>query len=178
MKLLSSNENKIKEFKRILGKSLEIGKGKDLPEVLGNMDEVILYKSLLSGKDTIVEDTILKIDGVEVVDIRYNQEDKLKNAKVATWIVSLGYNDGENIYIYRGTINGIIVENINNTPCFGFDGNFLPDGSDITLAELEIKGNKDKFSARVISLKNLLNKKYLSKTNIKDIEKWTGKYQK
>jgi len=97
MKISTSNQNKINEIKRIFP-NIEVVKGADLKEVLGTMDEVILYKSLDAGKDFVVEDTILTIDGQEVVDIRWNQKDKLKNTKKVSWIVSLGYNDGEKIY--------------------------------------------------------------------------------
>lgn len=175
MILTTSNKNKIKEFKDILGNDLIIQSGKDIKEVDGTMDEVILYKSLEAGKGFIVEDTILICDGKEVVDIRWNQEDKLKNIKTASWIVSLGYNDGKNLNVFRGIINGIIVE----PKCegFGFDPYFLPDGSDITLAELDKQGLKNNFSARKIALLNLKNNNFYSSIKINEIEKWNGKYQ-
>lgn len=173
--LSSSNLNKINEFKRIIP-NIQIVQGKDIKEIYGNMDDVIIYKSLDMGKNFIVEDTILKIDGKEVVDIRWNQEDKLKNTKKCEWIVSLGYNDGTNIYIFRGIVNGIIVKpNINGG--FGFDPYFLPDGCDITLAELENEGNKDKFSARVKALKKFIKFKPDKIIRIDQIKPWKGKYQ-
>lgn len=175
MKLVSSNKNKIAEFKSILGNLIEIVPGKDLKEIQGTMDEVIIYKSLDAGVDFVVEDTILIIDGVEVVDIKWNQEDKLKNCKKASWVTSLGYNDGENIFIYRGIINGIIVEP--KVDGFGFDPYFLPDGSDLTLSELDKENKKDLFSARKIALSQLLNKIEIIKKSIKEIPLFTGKYQ-
>lgn len=175
MILQTSNKDKIREFKRIFGNELEIQNGYDIKEVMGSMDEVILYKSLDAGKNIIVEDTILTIDGKEVVDIRWNQEDKLKNAKKAQWIVSLAYNDGNTISVYRGIVNGIIVEpSING---FGFDPYFLPDGSDITLSQLDKEGKKDLFSARVKALLNLKNDKAEFRKEIKDIPIWNGQYQ-
>ncbi len=71
MYLTTSNKNKIAEFKSILGDKITIKKGKDVKEVNGNIDEVIIYKSLDSRINSIVEDTILEVDGKEVVDIRY-----------------------------------------------------------------------------------------------------------
>ena len=68
--LISSSQGKIKEFKEFVP-HLEIQTGKDLPEVLGTMDEVIIYKSLLAGKDYLVEDTIVSIDNEEIVDIKF-----------------------------------------------------------------------------------------------------------
>lgn len=174
MKLSSSNQNKIKEFKRII-KDLEIVSGPDLKEVQGTMDEVIIYKSLQAGRDFIVEDTILKIDGKEVVDIKFNQEEILKQGQKASWIVSLGYNDGGTITVYRGIVNGTIVKKTGEG--FGFDPYFLPEHSSKTLAQLEQEGLKDQYSARNIALQKLKNKQYLKVKDIKSIPKWEGLYQ-
>jgi len=175
MKLSSSNKNKINEFKRILP-DIEVIEGSDLKEVQGTIDEVIIHKSLDAGKDMVVEDTILIVDGQEVVDIKWNKLYKTENTKKVSWIVSLGYNDGKNIYISRGIINGVLVEH-NGVDGFGFDPYFLPDGSELTLAELEHNGIKDNFSARYLALLNLKNKRYIIKKDILDIEPWTGSYQ-
>jgi len=175
MILKTSNKSKMAEFKRILGDKLVIEPGIDLPEVDGNKDEVIIYKSLEAGKNIIVEDTILLLDGKEVVDIKWNQEDKLKNTKVATWITSIGYNDGEQIHVYRGIINGIVVEP--KVPGFAFDPYFLPDGSDLTLSELDKVGRKEEFSARKIALINLVKNRSEFSIDISKIKPWTGKYQ-
>jgi len=175
MTLSTSNQNKIKEFKRMLGNEITIIEGADIKEVNGTMDEVIIHKAIDAGEDMLVEDTILIIDGKEVVDIRWNQADKLKNAKKAQWVVSLGYNSGSFIYVYRGIINGIIVEPLGEG--FGFDPYFLPDGSDITLAQLEAEGNKDKFSARSMALFYLKHKNYSFIRDIKNTPAWTGTYQ-
>lgn len=174
MTLSSSNQNKIEEFKRIIP-DLIIVKGADLKEVDGNMDEVILYKALAAGRDMIVEDTILVVDGAEVVDIRWKLKKALSVGSSAKWIVSLGYNDGEHIYVYRGEIDGRIIES--NEPGFGFDPYFRPSGSLCSLAVLEKFGTKDHFSARLTALSNLRNNSYVSKTSIDDIPPWTGRYQ-
>jgi inosine/xanthosine triphosphate pyrophosphatase family protein len=176
MKLVSSNQNKIKEFKRILDTNLEIEEGKDLPEVDSNMDDVIIHKAKDAGPGYIVEDTILKLDGVEVVDIRWNDSYKNSNIKVATWIVSIGYNDGHDISIYRGIINGIVVKK-NGISDFGFDPYFLPDGADLTLSQLEDIGSKDNFSARVQALINLNKNRPEKVISISDIKPWNGTYQ-
>ena len=179
--LSSSNENKIKEFKTILGNKLTIQKGKDLKEVDGNIDEVILYKSLESGKGFIVEDTILEVEGKEIVDIRYCIDKYSKKDIEAKWIVSLGYNNGEEIFIYRGSIEGNIIS-IDNIPddSFGFDSYFIPkekNKANKSLHEFNKIGLKEKYSGRKIALLNLLNNNYYSKTLISSIPIWNGKYQ-
>lgn len=175
IKLSTSNENKLKEFQRIVPNIVAV-KGKDVKEVDGTMDDVIVYKSLEMGEGFLVEDTILKINNVEVVDIKWNQEDKLKDSVPCSWVVSLGYNDGEKIYVFRGVINGNVVEPLEEGG-FGFDPFFLPDGSDITLAQLENEGNKDKFSARTNALVNLIKGRAEFVKEISEIKPWEGKYQ-
>jgi len=179
MKLVSSNETKLKEFQRILP-MMEILKGLDLPEVEGSSDQVIIYKSLAAGKGTVVEDTILIIEGEEVIDIKWKM-DELKNLPVgntikASWQVMLGYNTGTHIEMYKGVVNGIIIPDSTDTG-YGFDPYFLPDGSDITLGKLEQEGNKDNFSARRNALIKLKKGFTYRDERIFNIPVWTGKYQ-
>ena len=179
MKLVSSNETKLKEFQRILPE-MDILKGLDLKEVQGTPEEVIIYKSLEAGKGTVVEDTILIIEGEEVIDIKWKIEE-LKNLKSsncikASWQVMLGYNTGNKIEIFKGIVNGIIIPNSTDTG-YGFDPYFLPDGSDVTLAQLEQEGNKDKFSARTNALTHLKIKRKDKVLRINTIPEWKGKYQ-
>jgi len=179
MKLVSSNETKLKEFQRILPE-MEILKGLDLREVQGTPEEVIIHKSLEAGKGTVVEDTILIIEGEEIVDIKWKIQELKKLpyhiAINASWQVLLGYNTGNKIEIYKGIVNGIIIPESKDEG-YGFDPYFLPDGSDVTLAKLEDEGNKDRFSARTNALVNLKMKRKEKVLRIKTIPKWTGKYQ-
>jgi len=173
MILQTSNINKLKEFQRILP-GLQSEKGKDLKEVQGTMNEVIIYKSLEAGKGIIVEDTILIVDGEEIVDIRW-KIDSLTTTSDIRWIVSLGYNDGKSIKVYRGIIDGNLVKT--DKEGFGFDPYFIPNGTDLSLQELTELNQKDKYSARNIALINLKNKKFTKKIRVKDVPVWTGKYQ-
>lgn len=171
--LVSSNQNKIKEFKEMIP-SLKIEAGKDLPEVNADMNTVIVYKSLDAGKGYIVEDTILEVNGIEVVDIRWKKSTLSEGDKVR-WIVSLGYNDGNTISIYRGIIEGKITLERENSEAFGFDDYVIPRGTNKTLFELG--DDKTMFSARKLALENFRkNKKEFIKT-IKEIKPWSGSYQ-
>lgn len=178
MYLTTSNKNKITEFKAILGDKLTIKKGKDIKEVNGNMDEVIIYKSLDSVINSIVEDTILEVDGKEVVDIRYYIKKYSKATVKANWIVSLAINTGTEIKVYRGIIQGKLIKT-DTIPddSFGFDSYFVPKGTTKTLYELNKIGEKDNFSARKIALLSLLEDKFVFTKQIKDIPNWNGKYQ-
>lgn len=171
--LVSSNKNKIKEFKEMIPQ-LKIENGKDLPEVQSNMNNVILYKALDAGKGYIVEDTILEVNGIEVVDIRWKKSTLNEGDKVR-WIVSLGYNDGQHISVYRGIINGKITLKKENPEAFGFDDYVIPQGTDKTLFELGSK--KTEFSARKLALENFKNNKKVFLKKITEIKPWTGSYQ-
>ena len=182
MKILTSNKNKLLEFQRILkDNNIEVATGEDLEEVLGNREEVITYKSLSAGKDVMVEDTILSVDGKDVVDIRFKLEELLNKVSrygaitKLSWIVNLGYNDGSYIYIYTGVVDGIFTQK--TTDGFGFDPYFLPNWANASLAQLEKEGRKDDYSARILALNNFMQKRFTKKIKIKDIPKWDGAYQ-
>ena len=172
--ILSSNEKKIREYNRF-GLNVKAEKGLDLPEVDGDINDVIIYKSLIAGTNKIVEDTILEVDGVEVIDIRWKIKQMNKNAS-ARWIVSLGLNDGKYIKVYRGIINGQLVKT-ENAEGFGFDEYFIHEGSNQTLGELDKKGLKDNFSARKFACQKLIEDNPLFKKKISEIPEWTGSYQ-
>jgi len=179
MELITSNKKKLEEFKRILPE-IKSRPGDDLREVEGTAKEVIMYKSLEAGIGAIVEDTILIINGEEVVDIKW-KIDELKKLKPvdtikASWQVMLGYNNGEEINIYRGIVNGIIIPDSKDRG-YGFDPYFLPDGSDVTLARLEQEGRKDNFSARKNALISLKKDRPEDVIKIKYINEWDGEYQ-
>lgn len=176
MKFITSNESKIQEIQAILPDA-QIVKGKDLEEVLSDSITVAMYKALAAGAGFVIEDTILEIDGVEVVDIKW----KLERLQVADakWLVHLGYNDGETIYIYRGIVPGIIIPQEKFPEgAFGFDPYFFPEGSMYNLFELKKLGLKNDFSARKIALEALRNNDVFFSKNIAEIPEWSGQYQK
>ena len=178
-KLVSSNQNKLKEFKRF-GLAIEIDTGTDLPEINGPALDVIIYKTKDAGPFKIVEDTSLEIEGLNVgVNIRWVIDQLLENDKLsgkkAIWTVLIGVNDGKSIEIYSGIINGHIVAPKGKG--FGFDPIFVPNGSNLTLSELEEIGKKDNFSARKKAIDNMLTKKFIKTIPIKTIPKWEGEYQ-
>ena len=174
--LVTSNQNKIREFQKLVP-DIKIEEGSDIKEVLGNMDEVIIHKSKDKGENYLVEDSILLINGEEVVDIKWKMNE-LKEGDKVTWIVSLGYNNGDCIYIFRGVIEGTIT--LNGNIGFGFDSYFIPVDckEGLSLAELDILGKKEEFSARKLALQNFIDIKLeIPPVKIESIPKWTGKYQ-
>lgn len=178
LKLVSSNEQKLKEFARFGLTDIAIGKGRDLKEVDADELTVILYKALDAGKNRIVEDTSLTVEGVEVgVNVRWMESNLHTLAgRKAVWKVYLGLNDGTYIHIYGDEVNGTLVDSQSKTG-FGFDSHFQPDGSAYTLEQLSNMKQKDTFSARKKAVDNIQKGRVLHSYKIEDIPNWTGKYQ-
>ena len=184
VKLVSSNENKLTEFRRFGLPDIEIEKGKDLKEVNADPQTVILYKALEAGTHCMVEDTSLHIEGEEVgVNIRWLLDNlPAFNGRKAVWQVLLGYNNGVEIEIYEGFVSGRITDRFAENPQgFGFDCYFIPVGIDpdqtLTLFELEQIGLKDTHSARKHAVRQFLANKAEVKKDIQSISIWEGKYQ-
>lgn len=156
-------------------------KGLDLQEVQSDEITVVTYKAKTAGKNRIVEDTSLHIEGENVgVNIKWMLENIDQFAgKSAYWEVLIGLNDGETIKIYRGRTYGNIVakKESSNENIFGFDANFRIKGIGKTLHELEKEGKKDEYSARRDATFELCNNNYFYSIEIKDIPEWTGSYQ-
>ncbi|MFJ8531131.1 non-canonical purine NTP pyrophosphatase [Bacillus sp. NPDC094106] len=179
--LVSSNENKLKEFQRFGIHNIYIEKGRDIPEVNHpSVDVVAMYKSIEAGKMRIVEDTALFIDGEDVgVNVKWLLDSISKyEGKKATWKVCLAVNDGNRIYLYEGVVYGRIVNNKPIKESFGFDNYFIPDDTSKTLYELEKQGSKDGFSARRKAVNRFLNEMPYLVVPIAAIKPWEGNYQK
>lgn len=182
IKLVTSNEFKLKEFRRF-GLDLRIEKGLDLKEVDGTSEEVVIYKALEAGEGKLVEDTILMIDGKEVVDIR-NKIDEMAEFEEsdAQWIVSLALLQDGKVHIASASVKGVIRASlINPVDSFGFDAYFQPNDSkdNLSLYQLELAGEKDSYSARKKAIESFINQSDSFKTIDKnDVPLWTGAYQK
>ena len=177
-KLVTSNENKLNEFKRF-GLNIVIEKGLDLKEVNGTDLEVIVHKAKDAGTGMIVEDTSLNIEGESVgVNVRWLLDNLHTYAgKKASWVVLIGLNDGESIRVFKGKINGVITNKETSMNGFGFDSLFIPEGSDKTLYELENEGLKDDFSARKLAIDKLVLGEYMHRIELSTLTPWEGPYQ-
>ena len=183
IKLVTSNNNKLREYRNFGLKNIGIEKGKDLPEVDGSDIEVIIYKAKEAGKNRIVDDTSLTVEGAEIgVNIRWLLDNlyHLKGKK-ARWCVLLGLNTGNHIKVYKGELLGKIGTPIGiSKDSFGFDPFFIPSKNNInnkSVEQLEKEGKKDSYSARKFAVDNLRKDNYIKKIIISEIPEWTGKYQ-
>lgn len=179
-KLLTSNLSKLNEFQSILGDLITIKQGVDLKEVDADPLTVMIYKSKDAGVGTIVEDTVLYVDGQPIVDIRFKMDNlaNLKQSSNAIWKVMLGHNDGTNIYFFEAEVHGVL------RPCkevpsnsFGFDPYFFIESENASLSDLEKNGRKKDFSARKLAIDKMLNGIPFHQVALSDIKEWRGSYQ-
>lgn len=201
----TSNQSKLDEIKRIIPNIKSLAYAKDIEEVDGTIEEVILYKSkdarsqnhIPTGTSIVVEDTIIRnLDtNQDITDIKWTV-DSLKEGTNVEWITSLALNDGINIYIFRGNQRGVVTRERGDEG-FAFDPYFIPEElyqdynknytrngfnygkayPNYTLGELDKIGLKDMFSARSKAL-NCLNEFRLDKVvQLIEVKDWEGRYQ-
>lgn len=175
--LLTSNDDKIREFSRFGLSTLSFAKGQDIEEIDGTPNEVIVYKAIEAGAMCIVEDSVVLIDGEPMVDIRW----RLANlgcvvGKLIDFEVRLGVNDGTHIHVFTGRTSGRIVEP-RGEGGFGFDPFFEVDGTGMTLAELAGTGLKDANSPRRAAVDRLLSWDVDLSADIRSTPSWTGPMQ-
>ena len=185
MLFFTGNKGKFEEFKQVLHDIEQPEDFISVPEIECQIpEEVILhkakdmYKENKANEPILVEDTALFIEEAEVgTNIKYLQSE-LKNltGKRAEWVVMLAKCDGKTVKVYKGIVEGKIVEpkGISN---FGFDRYFKPSNSDKTLAELFDSGEKDIFSARIKAAEKLIKNKEDISIEMDKIRPWSGEYQ-
>lgn len=189
MKIYTSNERKLQEFRRFGLKEVEALKGEDLREVDSEAETVIIYKvkdayNLTHEDNIVVEDTILAFQNEEgyweeIVDIRWkiNELSQKKDVKIL-WKTSLGQiKDGVvKIFIGETFCKVVIPENIPED-AFGFDPYLVPDGYTETVYQLEKQGRKDEISPRKKAVDNMLAGEVVVEREYSTIPEWEGNYQ-
>jgi inosine/xanthosine triphosphate pyrophosphatase family protein len=174
--LVTSNLNKLEEYRSFGLPDLAIAEGADLPEVDGSPDDVVIYKALAAGEGRIVEDTILAIDGRPVVDIRWQLAALEEQIGLPVrWDVRLGLLMDEFVHVYKASLDGVLVSPGGDG--FGFDPFFCVKGEGLTLAELAAEGRKSDFSARKRAIERLVSGTPDILLNARDIPEWSGAFQ-
>lgn len=171
--LITGNENKVREFERLLGIKLDHQKI-DLPELQDtNVAEVAKVKAKkayeLLGKACLVDDTGLTIHawgelpgalirwfldnvGNEGI-IKMLGADTSRDATVTT---ALGYCDEDGSRVFTGRIKGLIADNPLGDNGFGYDAIFIPEGQSQTFAEMN-DSKKDTYSMRAHAVQAMTN---------------------
>lgn len=179
----TNNANKALEINAVLGKDFKIitlkeaGINIDIPEPHKTLEENASEKSgviyNLTKKDCFSEDTGLEVDSLNgepgVKSARYAGENKssednidllLKNmegkenksAKFRT-IISLRLDNQE--YKFEGICQGSIIAERRGMNGFGYDPIFVPEGSKLTFAEMDMK-EKNLYSHRKKAVEKLV----------------------
>ncbi|MGD0584040.1 MAG: RdgB/HAM1 family non-canonical purine NTP pyrophosphatase [Bacteroidales bacterium] len=195
MKLVfaTNNQNKLKEITHLLGDSFKLVSLKDLqisddiPEDYPTLEENALFKARyinkLTGMNVFADDTGLEIEALDgrpgVHSARFAGQGKdfeanidkvllllnrMENRSAAfRTIIALLLEDEE--YLFEGKVTGTILNERRGNNGFGYDPIFLPDGMDLTFAEISLE-EKNRLSHRAEAFKKL--KMFLSQFNGSD----------
>lgn len=191
MKFMSSNALKRAQYTRWL-KGITFEAGPDLREISSYPEAVAIYKSLMSGPGTMIDDTSLYVlarPELKPEEIRWNEEalfaaDDLDGTPVRAE-VWLAVNDGVTITTYQGTTDGRWLKpSVIPEDCADFDIGLVPgdlhNTEGLTLYELLKQKSDfgDKFSPRYRACAALEMDMYSTIIQIKDLKEWQGAWQK
>ena len=189
--IASQNQNKLVEFKKILGDKInlfslsDIGLNQEIPENEKTIKKNAMFKAKFvntqTGKNVFADDTGLEIDSLNgepgVYSARYSGVDrnsdknielvlrKLKNKANRNsrfkTIISL-IIDGKSVN-FEGVVEGKITEEKRGSNGFGYDPIFQPSGYASTFGEMSLK-EKNKISHRSIAINKMVQ--YLKENNL------------
>lgn len=163
---VTGNKSKAREVQRILDIPIEI-KELDLPEIQEiDLEKVALHKLSLAFEivksPVIIDDVSMEIDawnafpgplikwmlkaGDGEASVLLKMLGNEKNRK-ATAKLAVGFHDGEKAHLFVGKAEGKIASEIMGENGFGWDPVFVPDGSDLSYAQMDLS-EKDKISHR------------------------------
>jgi XTP/dITP diphosphohydrolase len=180
----TNNLNKLKEVQQlILNKEIkllslgEIGCLEEIPEIAntieGNARLKAEYVQEKYQMDCFADDTGLEVEVLNgepgVKSARYAGEEKnneeniqlllnnlknIQNRKAQFKTVISLFINGE-YHEFYGIIKGVVIDEKKGEKGFGYDAVFLPDGYDITFAQMSLE-EKNKISHRAIAVSKLL----------------------
>ena len=189
--IASQNQNKLVEFKKILGDKInlfslsDIGLNQEIPENQKTIKKNAMFKAKFvntqTGKNVFADDTGLEIDSLNgepgVYSARYSGVDrnsdknielvlrKLKNKANRNsrfkTIISL-IIDGKSVN-FEGVVEGKITDEKRGSNGFGYDPIFQPNGYSSTFGEMSLK-EKNKISHRSIAINKMVQ--YLKENNL------------
>lgn len=160
----TNNPHKLQEIRAILGSDFlvkglcDIGCTEDIPETAdtleGNAAIKARYVKEHYGYDCFADDTGLEVTALGgapgVYSARYAgpghdsaanvalllENMKNENDRTARFRTVIALTEGDEIKEFEGIVNGRIIESLRGDGGFGYDPVFVPDGYDMTFAEL------------------------------------------
>jgi XTP/dITP diphosphohydrolase len=168
MKLVfaTNNHNKVREISKLLRAKLdlvsldEMGITEEVPEnqdtLEGNASEKARYIYDKYQVNCFADDTGLEVEALNgapgVYSARYAGESKDSQANITKLLAELAGKENRkakfrtvislmlngNEYFFEGTVEGKIIEERRGVDGFGYDPVFVPDGFDLTFAEMDL----------------------------------------
>jgi XTP/dITP diphosphohydrolase len=176
LRLNTSNFGKFEEFKGLFashGIELDVSH-LDVSEIDADPIQVAVHKAGQLGEGILVDDTSLHVSGASVgVNVRWLLSHLTDyTGAQAEWTVLLAHRQGNEVFVYKGSVSGTIVAPRCASPKgFGFDPIFLPEGAELTLAE----SKPDCYSARAKAVEAFVKGDIYAKHPL--IEQWKGPWQ-
>ena len=189
--IASQNQNKLVEFKKILGDKInlfslsDIGLNQEIPENEKTIKKNAMFKAKFvntkTGKNVFADDTGLEIDSLNgepgVYSARYSGVDRNPDKNIELVLRKLKNKANRNsrfktiisLIIYgksvnfEGVVEGKITEEKRGSNGFGYDPIFQPNGYASTFGEMSLK-EKNKISHRSIAINKMVQ--YLKENNL------------
>jgi XTP/dITP diphosphohydrolase len=191
----TNNEHKAREINNILDDNIrllsldDVNITEDIPEdeplLEGNAMFKARYVHKRTGLNVFADDTGLEIEALNglpgVHSARFAGEAKDSSANIAKVLSMLGgisnrkarfktvialvFENKE--YLFEGIVNGTIIDEKRGNEGFGYDPVFIPDGSDLTYAQMPLS-EKNKISHRAMAFEKL--KEFLLLQSLKEIQ--------
>jgi XTP/dITP diphosphohydrolase len=189
----TNNENKLREIRNMLGTSFSLLSMSDLkiyddipenePTLEGNAMQKARYIYKIVNIPVFADDTGLEIESLNglpgVNSARFAGEDKNSDSNIDKVLKMMGtsVNRGARFrtvialilngseFIFEGTVKGRIITERKGREGFGYDPVFVPDGCDLTFAEMQLN-EKNMISHRAKAFEKL--REFLLHYNHKD----------
>lgn len=180
----TNNQHKINEIQKLTGSKVsllslrEVNIDEDIPEDEPTLEGNALFKARYiynkTGMDVFADDTGLEVTALDgapgVHSARYAGESKDSSANIDKLLKALdGKNDRSarfrtvialilkgREYLFEGMVHGKIIKDKRGNEGFGYDPVFIPDGYDITFAEMPLE-TKNKISHRSVAFSGLMS---------------------
>jgi len=180
----TNNAHKLTEVRAMLESELSIlsladlNCNDDIAETAETLEGNALLKAIYIhekfGMDCFADDTGLEIESLDgapgVYSARYAGEDNNSHNNIQKVLTLLGENDNRkarfrtvialildnNTYFFEGKIEGNITIKPQGLNGFGYDSIFIPDGYNVSFAELE-STEKNKISHRALAVARLVD---------------------
>lgn len=189
----TNNQHKLRELQQILGQqfkilSLEdIGCHEDIPENSPTIEENSMDKAIYVhekyGKNCFADDTGLEVEVLDgrpgVISARYAGDEKNMDKNIDKVLSELNNKKNRKArfktvisliiknkrYQFEGIVNGTIIKDKKGKGGFGYDPVFVPDGYDITFAEMDAE-KKNKISHRGRAVQKLVEFLQITKSEL------------